>query len=87
MLEELFNAEEAKKLSKQENIKKDEIIEEGAWNEAVNLIKKAVSEGKTHAYTHNFPMTSALKEKLEELGYKVSVGPTYWMRANSEIIW
>lgn len=30
MLEELFNAEEAKKLSEQENIKKDNTIEEGA---------------------------------------------------------
>lgn len=87
MLEELFNAEEAKKLSEQENIKKDNTIEEGAWNEAASLIKKAVSEGKTYTCTYNFPMTSALKEKLEELGYKVSVGPTYRMRAMSKIAW
>ena len=87
MLEELLNAEEARRLSEQENIKKDNTIEEGAWNEAVNRIKEAISEGKTHAYTYNFPMTSALKKKLEELGYKVSVGPTFWTHAMSEIIW
>jgi hypothetical protein len=87
MLEELFNAEEARKLSEKENIREDNTIKEGAWNEAVRKIKKAVSNGENCAYTYNFPMTSALKKKLEELGYKVLTDRTYLLRAKSRIVW
>jgi predicted adenine nucleotide alpha hydrolase (AANH) superfamily ATPase len=85
MLEELFNAEEAKRLSERVNIKKDNTIEEEAWNEAVQNIKKAVNNGENCAYTYKFSMTSALKKKLEELGYKVSTDRL--LRAMSRIIW
>lgn len=85
MLEELFDAEEARKLSEQVKIKKDNTIEEEAWNEAAREIKKAVSNGENCAFTHYSPMTSALKKKLESKGYKVStdhlIGPV------SRIVW
>ena len=89
MLEELFNAEEAKRLSEQQKTEdeKNQIIEEGAWNEIIHLIKKAAAEHKDRIFTQNYQMTKEMKKKLESKGYKVNVGRSWWLRAEAEIIW